>query len=278
MNTTNYNFIPLQDSKIFELFCLDLFNIQYNYNISFNLNGRNGQKQYGVDIFGYKGDPLYWIGIQCKVRNTRNILTDKEIQKEIKLAESFNPSLSKYIIVTTEHRNSSLQEKIRLINEIQYKKKSFIVEILFWDDIISILGDSKYKTLILKYYSGFIIDPIKNGFASGKYITLILGELGEYSTKYELFVAINPRFNTEKSSIDYYKNRIMVANLHTKSFSLVKTDCSPLDLYSLCSDTWSQFLISKWLKNTNIQEIIYSDEAVYYCSYTKEELNDFLNS
>lgn len=58
-----------------------------------NKNGRAGQNQQGVDIYGIpKGETKYF-GIQCKGKDeyTKSVLTEKEINAEIEKAKNFKP-------------------------------------------------------------------------------------------------------------------------------------------------------------------------------------------
>ena len=63
-------------------------------------NGRAGQRQHGVDIYG---QPTYlygeYIGIQCK-RYADGKITRRKLEAEITEAEKFHPLLSEYVIAT----------------------------------------------------------------------------------------------------------------------------------------------------------------------------------
>lgn len=98
-------------------------------------NGRQGQKQNGVDIYGiptYKGK---YCGIQCKGKdiNYNSQLTIKEIEEESKKAENFKPNISDFTIATTSPRDAYLQEKVRDMNS--KNERLFPINIWSWDDI-----------------------------------------------------------------------------------------------------------------------------------------------
>ncbi len=62
---------PLKDEVSFEEMCLDLWKRKFN-DPHTQLNGRRGQRQHGVDIFGRRSSSLEWVGIQCKVKTKGN--------------------------------------------------------------------------------------------------------------------------------------------------------------------------------------------------------------
>lgn len=80
-------------------------------------NGRSGQRQNGVDIYGQPaGLGGRYVGIQCK-RAEDGRLTRRMLEKEIAEADKFRPPLAEYIIATTESLDAALQEAVRTIDE-----------------------------------------------------------------------------------------------------------------------------------------------------------------
>jgi Restriction endonuclease len=64
--------------------------------------GRSGQKQYGIDLLGYRnGDSKKLVGIQCKKKQPNKALTATEVRTEVRKALKYRPPLSEYIIITT---------------------------------------------------------------------------------------------------------------------------------------------------------------------------------
>ena len=114
-------------------------------------NGRLGQKQNGVDIYG---KPSYlngkYAGVQCKNKDISKI----EIEEEIKKAEKFKPSLKEFIITTTSKRDSSIQEETRLIDIERVDKDNFSIKILFWEDICLKLAEN--EDLMIKHFPQFV--------------------------------------------------------------------------------------------------------------------------
>lgn len=135
----------------FEDIVSDIIQIAWKDPFAFR-NGRQGQKQEGVDIYG---KPYYfngeYAGVQCK--NTETI-SKKEIEEEIKKAEEFKPTLKEFIIATTSKRDSSTQEEVRLIDRERVGENKFSVRILFWEDLCLKLAEN--EELMIKHFPQFV--------------------------------------------------------------------------------------------------------------------------
>ncbi|WP_339496051.1 hypothetical protein [Pseudomonas sp. RA_105y_Pfl2_P56] len=132
-------------------------------------NGRQGQAQAGVDVYGYNYVQQEHTGIQCKKRTWKtkpgadapsNTLSISEIDEEIKLAKGFAPELKRFIISTTGQRDADLQEYVRKINE---KSNGFAVSLMFWEDYVDFLNDNpefmyRYYDNVLKYRNAYSAD------------------------------------------------------------------------------------------------------------------------
>jgi len=142
MPTLAHSNLPTPKSwSEFEDICLSAAIIRWNSS-HFHANGRQGQKQYGVDIYG-KDDKGSVIGIQCK--NTALGISVSTIRNEIANAEAFRPMIKRLVIATTAKRNARLQERIREISQDRSKKGAFTVEIFFWEDICHDLTSSEKR-------------------------------------------------------------------------------------------------------------------------------------
>lgn len=117
---------------------------------NFYRNGRQGQRQDGVDIFGSDANAQS-IGLQCK--NTVNGLSEAVIKKEILNAGSFEPPLKALYIATTAPRDASLQEAVRNISKTRIDADMFSVHLLFWDDICNDLA--RDEVIFFKHYPQF---------------------------------------------------------------------------------------------------------------------------
>ena len=99
-------------------------------------NGRSGQKQHGVDIYGYREkrhDCL--VGVQCKEKMEAQV-TEEELRAELNKAKNFKPSLSEFILVTTAPRDQKIQEAARIITgELATTDQPIRVSAWGWEDI-----------------------------------------------------------------------------------------------------------------------------------------------
>ncbi len=111
-------------------------------------NGRNGQKQNGIDIVG-KNQRKEYVGAQC--RNTKVSIQD--VEQEMKKAESFKPALSEFIFLTTSNHDAKLQEAVRLLDET-HAKRGFSIRLQFWEDICNILAG--HSDLMEKHFPQFV--------------------------------------------------------------------------------------------------------------------------
>lgn len=101
-------------------------------NPDFTRHGRQGQKQDGVDVFGYtqNGD---LVGLQCK--NTLGVITEAIIQSELDKAVSFQPKIHSLYIITTAATDANLQKFVRLLSADRKENELFGMNILFWNDV-----------------------------------------------------------------------------------------------------------------------------------------------
>lgn len=109
-------------------------------------NGRQGQKQSGVDIYG-KDDLGRFVAVQCKREKT---VTKQSIEAEIRKAESFEPPLSAFYIATTAAADAILQRQVRLLSEKRIRVNKFPVGIFFWEDLLQDLV--KNEAQLRKHY------------------------------------------------------------------------------------------------------------------------------
>lgn len=113
-------------------------------------NGRSGQQQNGVDIYGqpkHLGGPASekYAGAQCKTTAELDIAT---VEEEVEKAKGFRPPLSEYLVMTTAARDATLQEEVRT------KSWSRRVLVMFWEDIS--LELSGYDDLLQKHFPGWM--------------------------------------------------------------------------------------------------------------------------
>jgi hypothetical protein len=109
-------------------------------------NGRAGQTQHGVDVYGIPfGEDKYY-GIQCKGKDeyTNKQFSEDEIRKEIKNAKSFQPSLKKLYFTTTAVKDAGIEEFVRKQNIENIANGLFEVHIFSWEDIVELIDENKH--------------------------------------------------------------------------------------------------------------------------------------
>lgn len=108
-------------------------------------NGRSGQIQNGVDIYGIpKGENSYY-GIQCKGKDdySHKQLSKNEIDMEIQLAKLFTPKLAKLFFATTANKDSKIEEYIRIKDLENRQEGLFEIHIFSWEDIVDLIDENK---------------------------------------------------------------------------------------------------------------------------------------
>ncbi len=79
-------------------------------------NGRRGQRQNGVDLFGLRDGNADWhVGIQCKLKSEGHALSETEVRDEVTKARTFKPPLKEYYLITTAPDDVAMQELVREI-------------------------------------------------------------------------------------------------------------------------------------------------------------------
>lgn len=151
-------------------------------------NGRPGQKQEGVDIWGV--DEIgRQVAIQCK--RYKSPLKLKDVTVEVAMAEKFSGHLSALYIATTADHDAKLQEQVRMLSDKRVANDKFAVALLFWDEIVgSLLLNSE---VFSAHYPQFrlpknhsvdterLIAALELGYYGAdlwSYVTLTFGEYG----------------------------------------------------------------------------------------------------
>lgn len=117
-------------------------------------NGRSGQKQNGVDVYGVpKGETQYY-GIQCKGKDdyTNSSLTQNEVDTEINKAKTFKPKLKKFYFATTANKDTIIEEYIREKDIESRANGDFEIHLFSWEDIVDLLEEN--KNVLTRYLSG----------------------------------------------------------------------------------------------------------------------------
>ena len=132
----------LRSGELFEDLCHALFKRVWQDPLA-QKNGRRGQAQHGVDVFGSpNGDRRSYRGVQCKGKDSNygSKAEWPEVLAEIAKAEEFSPKLSGWVFATTAPADAALQ---RVARELSVKRGAaglFSVDVLGWEEIQSLMA------------------------------------------------------------------------------------------------------------------------------------------
>jgi hypothetical protein len=135
----------------FESLCKKLWGEIWEIPHKIKKNGRLGQPQSGVDIYGIpKNEFEYW-GIQCKGRDeyTSAKLTKADIDKEIRKAKTFQPKLKVFIIATTANKDVEIEEYVRVKDFESRSTNEFEILLYCWEDIADLIEENR---ITFNYY------------------------------------------------------------------------------------------------------------------------------
>ena len=133
---------PPKEWSQFEDLCLALFKEVWKDPLA-QKNGRKGQAQRGVDVYGSQGGyPGALWGVQCKGKdaNYGGKPTRTELEAELTKAEGFKPTLAGWVFATTAPTDGALQEAAREISFDRAKRGDFPVSVLGWEEIQALLA------------------------------------------------------------------------------------------------------------------------------------------
>jgi tetratricopeptide (TPR) repeat protein len=125
---------PPNDATAFESLCLDLWKDIWRDSDA-QKNGRRGQHQDGVDIFGHENGSV--VGVQCKQKDGRlwAKVSPGELEAEVKAAQRFQPKLARFILATTASRDTAVQRRANQLTEQHKQAGLFTVAVWAWEDI-----------------------------------------------------------------------------------------------------------------------------------------------
>ena len=128
---------PPETPESFESLCLDLWQEIWR-DPNAQKNGRRGQPQTGVDVFGQnQSTEGKWAGVQCKQKD--NLLwtrvTVGELEAEVEKARQFKPPLSEFILATTGPADERVQERARELTDDLQRGGLFKVAVWTWREI-----------------------------------------------------------------------------------------------------------------------------------------------
>lgn len=122
-------------------------------------NGRSGQKQDGVDVYGTpEVAPGKTFGVQCKGKNEGYgaRATIAEFDSELAKAEKFKPTLGHWTFATTAPNDAPLQEHARLVSEQRDNEGKFPVVAIGWGTIQALLAS--HQAVVEEFYPEYAGD------------------------------------------------------------------------------------------------------------------------
>lgn len=285
-----YDYIKIPeiiDDKKFENLTYDLYERIYD---RIQKNGRPGQKQNGVDVFGYRKNEL--VGIQCKVKSKADFNNKKfkynfikEIDEEVEKANDFSDMLKLFTIMTTAPRNADIQRHVIELDRTIHKNYGFHVQIKFWDDISDMLTEAIHKNTFKKYYGELIIKEKVVGNIQSKVLSLIIGVESQESivgfndeSLYQIILGYIPKLNCYPNGIEYYSNTYFLGCFQSYGFDTFPIRCFPSDIETVIPNIRDRCIITDWLNSIDLEEEIFDDKREYYYSWTKKEFDEYCSS
>jgi hypothetical protein len=271
---------PLTDEKDFENLCLALWK-RILGDPNAQLNGRRGQSQQGVDLFGRRRGSSAWVGVQCKVRSNGQ-LTEKDVNDDLKAARSFNPMLSELVFATTAPRDEKIQEHARILTEQNARDGIGLeVSIVSWDDIQLVLSEESNLDICRRFYGDFFINYESLGIAISRVLSISIGVGRTVDTGYHLMIGKTPSPDDPNSysGLDYWKGNYFIANWTERTMDTFPLKVFPSDLGQVFQFKRDAFIIAKWLREIkNIDDLIYGEDDDHVMLISNEEYLEYLDS
>lgn len=125
-----------KDWQAFERLCRELFAGLLD-DVHTDLNGRSGQKQHGVDLFGVDRRSGDLVGVQCKQRGEADYprhagLSAAELDDAVAEAHTFEPPLAEFVILTTGANDAAIQQRARALSLPDDTGHTMRVVVLGW--------------------------------------------------------------------------------------------------------------------------------------------------
>ena len=128
----------------FERLCKKLFGEVWTCP-TIKANGRSGQAQAGVDIYGVPHAHENYRGVQCKGKDDYQDkpLTEKEVDAEIEKARGFKPPLESFIIATTACKDAKIETYVREKDIESRRNGGFQIVLYCWEDLADLIEENK---------------------------------------------------------------------------------------------------------------------------------------
>lgn len=197
-------------------------------------NGRAGQTQHGIDVYGIPfGEDKYY-GIQCKGKDeyTNKQFSEDEITKEIEKAIFFQPSLKKLYFATTAVKDAGIEEFVRKQNIENIAKGLFEIHIFSWEDIVELIDENKYThDFYVKSQNYKTCKNVAVTFQDGLTEVTLIPKYKKTITYYRQKLDLAVPYNNPLASIMQQYNHLATLNLvHTPMLG-TKVNLSYCKLY-----------------------------------------------
>lgn len=240
----------------FESLCKKLWGELWEIPFEIKKNGRLGQPQSGVDVYGVPKGKNNYFGIQAKGKDdySNAKLDIKEIENELSKARTFEPKLEVFIIATTANKDSKTEEYVRRIDAESREKGGFKILLFCWEDIADLIENNKES---FNWYVN------ENNFREKFDAEVFVNELNKFEE------TINPKF--EKTIT---KNIRGNPPLNMQSFMIISPKAFSLYGSSETNHTWCMLDII--IKNTG--SIVIEDWKLHLeISNNVEKISDGFN-
>jgi hypothetical protein len=212
---------PLDDEDRFEDLCLALWRRILNQP-AMQRNGRRGQRQHGVDLFGRRDKSGTWVAIQCKVRSG-GALSEEDVLNDVESAKNFNPRLAEMVFATTARRDAGLQEYARTLTDNNSAEGYFAVSISSWDDLREEISKEENLDVCRRFFEGAMINYENLGIAVSRIVPLSFGVAGVIDSSYELLLGRTPSAHEDNGQaarfdgVNYWRGQQFIANWQDKT-------------------------------------------------------------
>jgi hypothetical protein len=233
-----------QNWQDFETLCKMLWGEMWGIQDKIKKNGRLGQLQSGVDIYGVpKGKQLY-SGIQCKGKDdySKSHLTKEEIDIEVGKAKNFTPALETFVFATTANKDVEIEKYIRQKDMESRLAGGFEILIFCWEDIADLIETHKDT---FNYYM------LENQFKSRHEFTIA------FSNKSDRLV-VKPRFKKFVTKFSYSPEDISINALKAHQL-LMSHHFSGLQPHKHINCSWASFELTF----TNTGSTVFEDYKLY---------------
>jgi hypothetical protein len=283
-NLRDLQLAPLTDEDRFEELCLALWKRILNQPAT-QLNGRRGQRQCGVDIFGRRGQSASWVAVQCKVR-TNGELSEKDIRADVESAKAFNPRLSEMIFATTAHRDEGIQEFARTLTDKNLAEGCFPVSVWSWDDIRLEISHEENLDLCRRFFEGAMINYENLGIAVSRIVRLSVGVDGRIDSTYELLLGRTPKVHPQNGDfdrafgLDHWRGNQFIGSWNDRTLDTFPHPAFASDLDQVFRSKRDAYIVSKWLNENgkNFTDILYGETDEFSCEISGAEFRQFLES